>query len=326
MMSLLQRTASTLLNKEIKEKILTLVLGFGKHKANFSLMLHSQLILTSMTLFEVNHLEILEHLEAYFDMLISSFERVHNVETDFFVDSFTKTILKASLSLCTFFSKFLNAKQYEQVIKNVLIICRPAYKEEVKTVLDVISKESTKNVGFKLVFQAMLNSYDDVIVARINGEIDDSSNISTIIVKYFDDLFKQVIQRVKKEFIIENHKKIFAFFKNAFAITYTFFKTHGNIDMSNVREVEESIAQSYLQFVIKMNEEQLRPLIVKQAKFSFKEKSDEDSSLPYNIHKSICFMRTMNVILGGLREFFVPLMPLYFDNILNFISYLSQQH
>jgi hypothetical protein len=93
-----------------------------------------------MTLYEVNHLEILEHLESYFEMLTGSFERVHNVETDFFVDSFTKTILKASLSLCTFFSKFLSAQQYESIIKNVLIISRPAYKDEVKAVLDVISK------------------------------------------------------------------------------------------------------------------------------------------------------------------------------------------
>ena len=98
-----------MLPKELKEKILALVLGYGKHKESFSLMLHSQLMLTAMTIFEVNHLEILEHLESYFEMLTSSFERVHNVETDFFVDSFTKTILKGSLSLCTFFSKFLNA-------------------------------------------------------------------------------------------------------------------------------------------------------------------------------------------------------------------------
>ena len=85
-------------------------------------------------------------------MLTSSYERVHTADGDFFIDSFTKTILKASLSLCTFFSKFLNANQYEQIIKNVLIVSRPSFNEEVKAVLDVISKDSTKNVGFKLVF------------------------------------------------------------------------------------------------------------------------------------------------------------------------------
>jgi hypothetical protein len=65
-----------------------------------------------------------------------------------------------------------------------------------------------------------------------------------------------------------------------------------------------------------MNEEQLRPLIVKHAKFSFKEKPETEGGFSYNVHKSISFIRTMNVLLGGLREFFVPLMPLYFDNIL----------
>jgi len=194
----------------------------------------------------------------------------------------------------------------------------------VKSVLDVISKEATKNVGFKLIFQAMLNSYDEVIVSRINGEIEDTANISSIIFRYFDDLFRQVIQRVKKEFIIENHKKIFSFFKNAFSISYSFYKTHGNVDMNRVRDVEESIAKCYEQFVIKMNEEQLRPLIVKHAKFSFKEKAENEAGFAFNLHKSISFIRTMNVLLGGLREFFVPLMPLYFENVLSILNVFSQ--
>jgi hypothetical protein len=33
----------------------------------------------------------------------------------------------------------------------------------------------------------------------------------------------------------------------------------------------------------------------------------------------------MNALLNGLREFFVPLMPLYFDRIINIISILGQQ-
>ena len=76
--------------------------------------------------------------------------------------------------------------------------------------------------------------------------------------------------RIKKEFIIENHSKLFEFFKSAFSIPYIYSKSHGAVDMSNVSDVEDSIAQSYEQFVIKMNEEQLRPLIVKQTKWAFK--------------------------------------------------------
>jgi|LauGreDrversion4_2_1035121.scaffolds.fasta_scaffold13499_2 hypothetical protein len=122
-----------------------------------------------MTLFEVHHLDLLEHLQSYFEMLVSSFKRVqqHLQSQDFFVDSFSRTLLKASLSLCAFFSKFMTAIQYEAIIKHVIVITRSSFNEDVKTVLDVISKESTKNVGFKLVFQAMLNSYDEVIISAI---------------------------------------------------------------------------------------------------------------------------------------------------------------
>lgn len=155
------------------------------------------------------------------------------------MDSFTKTLLKASLSLCAFFSKFMTAIQYESIIKNVIVITRPSFNDEVKAVLDVISKESTKNVGFKLVFQAMLNSYDEVIIARVTDEENASPDVSVIILRYFDDLFTQVIQRVKKEFIVENHLKIFDFFKDAFSITYTYQKAHGHVDMTNVIQVDE---------------------------------------------------------------------------------------
>jgi hypothetical protein len=211
------------------------------------------------------------------------------------VDSFTKTLLKASLSLCAFFSKFMTANQYEAIIKNVIVITRPAYNDDIKAVLDVISKESTKNVGFKLVFQAMLNSYDEVIVSRITAEDGGAGgDVSVIILRYFDDLFTQVIQRVKKEFIVENHLKIFEFFKDAFSITYTYQRVHNHIDMPNVVQVDESIAHSYQQFVVKMNEEQLRPLIVKQTKWAFKAKKQEDA-FPYNLHKVISFLRSVRV-------------------------------
>jgi hypothetical protein len=44
---------------------------------------------------------------------MSSFERMGDSKSqDFFSDSFKKTLLKASLSVCTFFSKFLTANQY----------------------------------------------------------------------------------------------------------------------------------------------------------------------------------------------------------------------
>ena len=154
LLSLLQRTTSTLLPSEIKEKSLSLILKLNKLGSQFALIVHSQLVLTAMTMFEVYQLDILEHLQKHFDQLMNSFDRVKECSkgTDFFSESFIRTLLKSTLSVITFFSKFITADQYEQIIKNVIVITDKTFNEDVKSILDVISKEATKNVGFKLVF------------------------------------------------------------------------------------------------------------------------------------------------------------------------------
>ncbi|TNV87638.1 hypothetical protein FGO68_gene2900 [Halteria grandinella] len=319
--SLFQRVISTQLSADAKEKILKLVLSFNDVAASFNLMVHSQLMLTSMTLFEVYHLDILEHLHRYFEQLSSSFARVSQ-QADFFSESFTKTLLKSCLSICTFFSKFLTATQYESIIKHVLVISSKQFSEETKAILDVISKEATKHVGFKLIFQAMINSYDDVIVSRVSGDAV-IPDVSGIIIRFFNDLVKQVVMRVKKEFIIENHKRIFQFFSHAFTLALTYSKhSPTSTDMPEVKQVETCIAQSYEQFVIKMSEDQLRPLIVKQVKQAFI--AQEGEAFSFNKHRVIMFFRTINTLLGSMREFFVPMLPLYFEKLLACLTLFGQ--
>ena len=82
---------------------------------------------------------------------------------DFFADSFGRTLLKASLSIIMFFSKFLTANQYEEIIKCALVLPTD-FETEVKYILDLISREATKAAGLKLIFQALVNSYESVII------------------------------------------------------------------------------------------------------------------------------------------------------------------
>lgn len=274
-----------------------------------------------MTLFEVHHLDILEHLHRYFGHLSASFVRISK-QSDFFSESFSKTLLKSCLSLCTFFSKFLTATQYEAIIKHVLVISDKSFTEETKAILDVISKEATKHVGFKLIFQSMINSYDDVIVSRVSGD-SVVPEVSGMIIRFFNDLVKQVVMRVKKEFIVENHKRIFQFFSHAFTLPLTYSKHAAapGTDMPDVTQVEISIAQSYEQFVIKMSEDQLRPLIVKQVKQAFVQ--TEGEAFAFNKHRVIMFFRVVNTLLNSMREFFVPILPLYFDKVLSCLTIFS---
>jgi len=49
-----------------------------------------------------------------------------------------------------------------------------------------------------------------------------------------------------------------------------------------------------------MNEEQLRPLIVRQTKWAFKSKSHEDFAFTFNKHKVIMFLRTVSNFIYNL--------------------------
>ena len=60
--SILQRTTSTLLPQATKARALKLVLQYLAEPDQWSLLLHSQLLLTATTIFEIYHLEVLENL------------------------------------------------------------------------------------------------------------------------------------------------------------------------------------------------------------------------------------------------------------------------
>jgi hypothetical protein len=78
----------------------------------------------------------------------------------------------------------------------------------------------------------MINSYDEVIVEKVINNKEYGTNTPIIIMRFFNDLLKAVIQRMKKEFCWENYKKIFTFFRSAFGLTYQYYSNNDKIDMN----------------------------------------------------------------------------------------------
>ena len=72
--------------------------------------------------------------------------------------------------------------------------------------------------------------------------------------------------------------------------------------------------------MVKLNEEQLRPLVVKQVKKAFKEGEEM-----WDMHKAIMMVRVMNTLLDGLKEYFVPLIGLYIDKIIDILKFMGEQ-
>lgn len=90
----------------------------------------------------------------------------------------------------------------------------------------------------------MINSYETIIVEE-GIENKKFKNLSYITTRFFNDLLKHVIQRMKKDFCQENYKKIYLFFRSAFGLTLNYYKNNDSIDMSDFKEVEVAIAHSF---------------------------------------------------------------------------------
>jgi len=91
--------------------------------------------------------------------------------------------------------------------------------------------------------------------------------------------------------------------------------------MAKVDEVENAIIKCFVAFVVKMNEGQLRPQLVKLLKTVQKA---SQGPLPFNLHKSLVFFKLMTSILNHLKELFLPSYSLYFEFQLGVLGHANQ--
>lgn len=161
-----------------------------------------------------------------------AFDRVHEAKKndEFFCESFTKAILKATLSVITMFAKFLNIRQLEELLKNVLIVDKH-YESDVSAILDVLSNEGPKSVGLKQLFQAVFNCFDDILLQKGAKKLELQSNIPNVALRYYGKLLKPVVMRMKKDFCAENFKKISQFFKEIFSFPQQYYKSNNKVDL-----------------------------------------------------------------------------------------------
>lgn len=133
----------------LSDETLELTLNFLKSQDKYPLTLNTQLLLTQCQLFEVYQSDILEHLPLHIEQLLEGFLRTKKEE--FFNESFTRAILKATQSVITMFSKFLNTSQLENLLKNILTVDK-MFESEISDILDTLSKEGPKAMGLKQLF------------------------------------------------------------------------------------------------------------------------------------------------------------------------------
>lgn len=102
--------------------------------------------------------------------------------------------------------------------------------------------------------------------------------------RYFSELLLPVFKNLPGKFVQENNKKFVAFLKECFAITYKASKQ--GIQVSET--VQDSIVQCFNSFVVKLNEEQLRPCVLKITKWAMKQRSSQELEFDFNKALMLC--------------------------------------
>ena len=103
-----------------------------------------------------------------------------------------------------------------------------------------------------------------------------------------------MIRRLPQSFISEHYQKFVTFFKQMFGLPV------------QRPESTEWLVLSFNAFVLKLNEETLRPIVSSLSKWSTKHSK-----------RQIVFFEILCGCLETLHEFFVPMVRIYFDSIVN---------
>ena len=84
--------------------------------------------------------------------------------------------------------------------------------------------------------------------------------------------------------------------------------------MLRLDEVEAEMVASFQQFVIKLNEDQLGPVVLQLVKWAQKSPKDLYSPCNLNLHRQILLFRALSGLLDQLGEYAVPFLRLQIDN------------
>ena len=114
-----------------------------------------------------------------------------------------------------------------------------------------------------------------------------------------------MLKNLPPKFIQENNKKFIAFNKEIFSLSSRAAKK--SVQLSE--DISDAIIDCFNAFVVKLSEEQLRPCILRITKWAMKEKGEQE----FDFHKALIFCKLLSGVLETLKEFFVPLIGIFFE-------------
>lgn len=178
----------------------------------------------------------------------------------------------------------------------------------VSIVLDTISLEAKTHK--KLCVHAAFNAYHEIVTSSIGTAVFESQAS-----RYFIELLCPVLKNLPAKFVQENSKKFITFLKECFSLSSRTAKK--SIQVPDA--VSVAIVDCHNAFIVKLSEEQLRPCILRVTKWAMKAKGE----LEFDFQKALVFCKLLCGVFETLKEFFVPLMSIFFEaGVMNILATL----
>lgn len=137
-----------------------------------------------------------------------------------------------------------------------------------------------------------------------------TQNLHLIAVRFFDLLLSPVLQGLSKQFCSEEWAKLSKFFRTAFGLAQVSYKHNGKCELPKVDDVERAVVEAFQRFVIKLNEDQLGPVILKLVKWANKSSKNLYGDSALNWHRQIISFKALNGVVEQLGEYSVPFLRL----------------
>ena len=121
--------------------------------------------------------------------------------------------------------KFLSPAQLERLLSKVIALPK-SFQAELSPIFSVVSNRAPAELGMRSTLLTLFNCFDQVLVTQ-GAKKQELRSLSNVTIRFFDELLRPSLMRMKKDFCAEHFKKIGQFFKEAFNLPYTAFK-NGN--------------------------------------------------------------------------------------------------
>ena len=280
-------------------------------------LLKSSTLICYTSIIEQFNLLIAPYLETLFKhiwVLVDKYSENYSSETE--EESLVfESVLRVLFSLVKYIPHFIN--------------------EDIGKIMSIILHMNDKFLGLGKELSVMIGKNIDtqVIFKGILSTLGQAYDAPTSCLELYFTILRETFNNLKLSYVTENYKTLLRLLLNIFDFPVNYFHKKGH-DHADVGVIDSYFIQIYQEFLLKINENQLKKLFPKITKWATRKMKKQVrieekirqilyESLSYCPSRLIIFFKLTNCTLETLHSMFIPYYELFSEIILESLPILS---